>query len=213
MNRDEFRSTIWSWSSSLIHCVLFSLFYQGSPIVPGGLGSKHLIGSLYSCSHVLKYQWVALLWKFCTKRLWSGGQNFCAVHDLNDPVNNRMLAIVTLWWKKSSNFLLSHWASSLKFIARGGLRTRSWIVSNFTLRYHGKNLPFTSVVFCSRFRHETRGERNLFCPLIIEDVPSVRSRTSFSASLCFSRYVMLSASFDVVVGGVHPCGTPVGAPQ
>ena len=84
---------------------------------------------------------------------------FLRAPDLGDPVNNRMLAIVTLWWKKSSNFLLPHWVSSLKFIARGGSRTRPRIVSNFTLRFYGKIClsPAWCFVLVLVTKHEVRG--------------------------------------------------------
>ena len=54
MNRVKFRSNIWSYDSSLIHCISHSLFYKGSPIVSGGLGNSHLMDLLYPYSHVFK---------------------------------------------------------------------------------------------------------------------------------------------------------------
>ena len=114
--------------------------------------------SLYPYSHVSK------IWMGCpfvtnfAKRGCVQVRRFLRAPDLRDPVKNRMLAFVTLWWKKSSQFFLSLWVSLLKFIARCGLRTRSWIVSNFTLRYHGKICLSPAWCFVLVFvtKHEVR---------------------------------------------------------
>ena len=53
MNRVKFRSNIWSYDSSLIHCISHLLFYKGSLLVPGSW-DKSREGFVVPINHVFK---------------------------------------------------------------------------------------------------------------------------------------------------------------
>ena len=118
MNRVKFRSNIWSYDSSLIHCISHLLFYKGSLLVPGSWDKSRegfVLSRVITC---LKSERGTLYWqKFLHRglgrrwgvsaRLWPGRS-----WEKQDVV------FVAPWWKKFVPNFLSLWSSLLIFIAR-----------------------------------------------------------------------------------------------